>query len=168
VAGVYWALPQERRLSHARRISVKKTKLWLRIIGIFYLLLVAMNFYFLVANLDVISDTIPFPVDENGVRAFVDAWFTFIFALAALGAVALYASTKPERAAMLVLAVVAGELSYGVGGDIWLISRGYDATSYIPFSMLHLIFAVTGIFLLRGELKERAAPVSNEVSRTVA
>jgi hypothetical protein len=50
----------------------------------------------------------------------------------------------------------------------WLISRGYEAASYIAFSGLHLVFAVAGVYLLRGELKERAAPVSVEFSRTVA
>lgn len=146
---------------------MKKTKLWLRIVGIFYLALVAMNFYYLVANPDGIAETIPFPVDDNGLHAFIDAWFVFVFAVAALGAVMLYASTKPERAGMLVLAVVVGELSYGVAGDMWLIARGYDAAGYIPFSVLHVIIAVTGVLLLRGELKERAAPVPNQVSRTL-
>lgn len=147
---------------------MKKTKLWLRIVGAFYLALVVMNFSFLIANPDGIADTIPFPVDDNGLHAFIDAWFVFIFAVAALGAVMLYASTKPERSAMLVLAVVVGELSYGVTGDMWLIARGYDAAGYIPFSVLHVIIAVTGILLLRGELKERANPVPNQVSSTVA
>lgn len=147
---------------------MRKTKLWLRIVGVFYLALVAMNVGYLTANPDGIADTIPFPVDDNGLHAFIDAWFVFIFALAALGAVMLYASTKPERAGMLVLAVVVGELTYGLAGDIWLIGRGYDAASYTAFSVLHVVFAVTGILLLRGELKDRAALVSNEVSRTIA
>lgn len=68
---------------------------------------------------------------------------------------------------MAVPAVVFGELSDRVGGDMWLIARGYDAAGYIPFSVLHVIIAVTGILLLRGELKERVAPVPNQVSRTL-
>jgi hypothetical protein len=110
---------------------MRKTKWWLRIVGAVYLVLVAMNVGYLMANPDGIADTIPFPVDDNGLHAFIDSWLVSIFALAALGAVMLYASTKPERAGMLVLAVVVGELVDGIGGDMWLISRGYDAASYI-------------------------------------
>jgi hypothetical protein len=106
-------------------------------------------------------------LDDNGLHAFIDAWFVFIFALAALG-FTLYASTKPERAGMLVLAVVVGELAYRIGGDVWLIGRGHDAASYSAFSVPHLAFTLTGILRLRGELKERAAPGSSEVSTTMA
>lgn len=147
---------------------MRKTKWWLRIVGGFNLALVVMNVGYLTANPDGIADTIPFPVDDNGLHAFIDAWFVFIFALAALAVVMLYASTRPERSGMLVLAAVAGELSYGIGGDMWLISRGYDAAAYIPFSVLHLVIAVTGVLLLRGELREPARVAPAESSRTVA
>lgn len=134
---------------------MKKTKWWLLIVGILYLALTAMNVFGVALDSDgsMVRDTIPFAVDDNGLHAFVDAWMTFIFALGALGVILVFASRRPHRSGMLVLAVVAGELSFGVGGDMWLIARGYSASSYIPFTILHLAIAATGIMLLRGELK---------------
>lgn len=136
---------------------MKRTKWWLRIIGGFYVLLFLMNIVFLMTNSDAIADTIPFAVDEAGLHAFIDAWFVFVFAIGGLGAVALYASGRPQRSSMLVLALIVGELTYGVAGDMWLIARGYDPAGYIPFSVLHLIFAATGLLLLRSELRETTA-----------
>lgn len=138
---------------------MRKTRWWLRIVGGFYLALVVMNVVFITSNQDAIRDTIPFALDDAGLHAFIDAWFTFILAIAALGIVMLYASTKPHQSGMLVLAVVAGELLYGIGGDMWLISRGYSAEAYIPFSILHFVIAVIGVLLLRGELADPVAEV---------
>jgi hypothetical protein len=54
---------------------------------------------------------------------------------------------------MLVLALVVGELSYGVAGDLWLIARGYELSGYVVFIIIHLAIALTGVLLLRGELR---------------
>lgn len=133
---------------------MKKTKWWLIVVGVFYLALTLMNVFGVALDSDgsMVRDTIPFAVDANGLHAFVDAWMTFIFAIGALGLVMLFASTRPHRAGMLVLAVTAGELAYGVGGDMWLIARGYSAASYIPFTVVHMLIIATGAWLLRGEL----------------
>lgn len=133
---------------------MKKTVWWLRTIGVVYLLLVAMNVIFIATDSSAIRDGIPYEVDANGVTAFVDAWGTFVLALFAYGCVALYASTKPGQSRMLVIALIAGEAAFGVGGDLWLIARGYDAAGYIAFSVVHLAFIVTGILLLRGQLRQ--------------
>jgi hypothetical protein len=134
---------------------MKKTKWWMLIVGVFYLAMTLMNVIGIGLDSDgsMVRDSTPFTIDDNGVHAFVDAWMTFIFALGALGLVLLFASTRPHRGGMLVLTIVMGELAFGVGGDIWLIARGYSAAAYVPFIAVHLVIITTGVMLLRGELK---------------
>jgi hypothetical protein len=139
---------------------VRKTLWWLRIVGVFYVALALMNVVFIAASQETIRGTIPFLVDDNGLHAFIDAWFTFVLAILAFGIVALYASRRPAASRMLVLALVVGELSYGVAGDVWLIARGYEVSGYLTFIAIHLVIAVTGALLLRGELRS-VAPASS-------
>lgn len=131
---------------------MKKTKWWLRVVGVFYLLLTLMNLYFLFfSDLNVFRDTLPFPADALAIRAFADAWMVFIFELGVLGGMMLYASRQPAKSGILVLTVIMAEVFRGVIADgIWIL-RGYSAASYIPFIIVHLIIIGTGILFLRQE-----------------
>lgn len=142
---------------------MRKTRWWLRIVGVFYLALVLMNVIGASVSDSLIRDVIPFEVDDAGVRAFLDAWMVFILALGAMAVAALYASTRVERAEMLVVALVVGELSFGVVGDLWFIARGYSVAAYVPFAVLHLVIAGVGLYLLQTEVRHgsaAAAPVA--------
>ncbi len=63
----------------------------------------------------------------------------------------LYASRKPERNGILVVTVAILELIRGAGGDLLWMMRGFPTANYIPFMIVHIIIAVTGIFFLRQE-----------------
>ncbi|MBL8045594.1 MAG: BphX family protein [Anaerolineales bacterium] len=125
---------------------------WMRIVGVFYLLLTAMNIWALfLGGIQLLADTLPAPMntDPLAVRAFADAWLVFVFEFGVLGAMLLYATRYPAQSRLLVLAVIGAEIFRGVVADIVWIMRGYDAASYIPFIIIHLIIIVTGLVFLR-------------------
>ena len=130
-----------------------KTKWWLRVVGVFYLLLTLMNLYGLFINPQLFRDVLPSPLsaDPLAVRAFSDAWLVFVFELGVLGAMMLYASRDPARSRVLALTIIWAEVFRGIVADALWILRGYSAASYIPFIILHGIIIATGIFFLRQE-----------------
>ena len=71
--------------------------------------------------------------------------------MAVLGVIMLYASREPARNGILVLTVAILELIRGAGGDILWMLRGWPTANYIPFMIVHVIIAGTGLFFLRQE-----------------
>ena len=133
---------------------MSKTKWWLRIVGVFYLLLTLLNLYAIFVDSKLLEDTLPYALDTNVVRAFTDAWMVFIFELGVVGAVMVYAARTPAQARLLVIAVIGMEIFRGVVADIIWITRDYDAASYVPFIVIHLLIVATGIYLLRREFPQ--------------
>jgi hypothetical protein len=128
-----------------------KTKWWLRIVGVFYLLLAFGSVWALFVNPHIFGAMFPFAADPLSIRAFSDAWLIFVLEMAVLGSVMLYASREPARNGILVLTVAILECIRGAGGDfLWMI-RGWPTANYIPFMIVHLIIAVTGIYFLQKE-----------------
>ena len=66
----------------------------------------------------------------------------------------LYASRDPNSNKILVLTVAILELIRGAGGDLLWMSRGWPTANYIPFMVVHLIIAGTGIYFWRTELSK--------------
>ena len=128
-----------------------KTKWWLRVVGIFYLLLVVGSFWVMLINPRLFGDMFPYSTNEIAVRAFSDAWLIFALDLAVLGVLMLYASRDPARNGILVIAVAVLELVRGAGGDLLWLTRGWPATNYVPFMIVHLIIGMTGIIFWRQE-----------------
>jgi len=128
-----------------------KTKWWLRIVGGFYLLLVTGSLWVLFINPRLFGDMFPYSTDDTTVRAFSDAWLIFVLEMLVLGIIMLYASRKPERNGILVVTIAALELIRGAGGDLLWMTRGFPTANYIPFMIVHLIIAVSGILFLRQE-----------------
>ena len=142
-------------------------KWWLRIVGAFYLLLTLMNLWFLFFNPKVIGDQLPFPANDLTIRAFSDAWLTFILELGVIGAMMMYAARDPAKSIILVQTVIALEVVRGILDDIYLIARGYDLGGYLAFIVLHLIIIVTGVLFLRRAVvvagsPERRLPISQK------
>ena len=136
---------------------MKKLKWWMLVVGGFYTLLTVMNLFFLFATPDYIAGLLPPHYagnEEIAGRAFSDAWLVFVFELGVLGGMLLYASGKPEKSRMLVLTVIFAELFRGVVADAVWIGRGYAASEYIPFIVIHLLIIVTGWVFLRQAGKE--------------
>lgn len=133
---------------------MKKLQWWMRIVGVFYLLLTLMNFYGLFINPDFFQSNLPekFNSEPLAVASFREAWMVFIFELGAIGAVLLYASKNPLANKIMVWLVILAELFRGVLCDAIWIKNGYDASGYIPFIIIHLIIIITGwIFLKNAE-----------------
>ena len=133
-----------------------RTKWWLRIVGAFYLLLVTGSFWVLFINPRLFGDMFPYSADETAVRAFGDAWLIFVLEMLVLGIIMLYASLKPERNSILVVTIAVLELIRGAGGDLLWMIRGFPVTYYIPFMILHLIIAGTGLLFLRQESAQQS------------
>mgnify|MGYP001162082174 CR=1 FL=1 len=139
---------------------MKKLQWWFRIVGAFYLLLTLMNVYFLFLadGSQMLADTLPTPMNTEplAVRAFMDAWLVFVFELGVLGAMALVASRAPLQNKIMAWVIIWAEVFRGILADgIWIM-RGYDAGSYIPFIVIHLIIIVTGILFVRQAEAETA------------
>ncbi len=128
---------------------MKKLVWWLRIVGVFYLFLTLLNLWAIFFNPDFFRANLPYQADNFIVRAFSEAWLAFILELGVLGGMLLYASRQPERSRLLVLTVIWAEVFRGIVDDVFFLSRGYPAISYIPFIVIHLIIIVTGVFFLR-------------------
>jgi hypothetical protein len=93
----------------------------------------------------------PFAADASALRAFADAWLIFVLEMGVLGAIMLYYARDSAHNRILVLTVSMLELIRGAGGDLLWMSRGWPTTNYIPFMIVHLIIAGTGLFFLRQE-----------------
>ena len=131
---------------------MKKLQWWFRIVGVFYLLLTLMNLWALFfSDLQLLADTLPAPMtsDALAVRAFADSWLVFVLELGVLGVLALVASQAPAVNRIMAWVIILAELFRGVLADaIWIV-RGYDATSYVVFIVIHLLIIGTGLAFLR-------------------
>ena len=131
---------------------MNKLKWWFRVVGGFYLLLTAMNLYGLfLGGAQMYTDTLPAPMNSEPLagQAFADAWLVFVFEMGVLGVMAFVASKAPIENRIMAWVIIGAELFRGVVGDVIWIGRGYSAATYIPFAVLHLTIALTGIMFLR-------------------
>lgn len=128
-----------------------KTKWWLRLVGGFYIFLTLTSLWVLFVNPQLFGAMFPFSADPLSTRAFSDAWLIFVLEMGVLGVIMLYASRDPARNSILVTTVAILELIRGAGGDVLWMARGWPTPNYIPFMILHLIIAITGIIFLRQE-----------------
>ncbi len=130
---------------------MNKTKWWLRIVGAFYLILALASCWMLFINPQLFGSMFPFSANALSLRAFSDAWLIFVLEMGVLGVIMLYASRDPARNGILVLTVAILELIRGAGGDLLWMSRGWPTANYIPFMILHLTIAGTGLYFLKQE-----------------
>ena len=128
-----------------------KTKWWLRIVGALYLVLALTSLRVLFVDPQMFGSMNPFVADAAALRAFSDAWLIFVLEMGVLGVIMLYASREPARYGILVITVSILELIRGAGGDILWMLRGWPTANYIPFMIVHVIIAGTGLFFLRQE-----------------
>lgn len=131
-----------------------KTTWWLYLVGGFYLLLAIMSLWVLFINPQLFGAMNPFAADAAALKAFADAWLIFVLEMGGLGAVMLYYARDSAHNRILVLTVSVLEVVRGAGGDLLWMSRGWPTANYIPFMIVHLIIAGTGLLFLRQEAKE--------------
>ena len=131
---------------------MNKLKWWFRVVGGFYLLLTAMNLWALfLGGGQMFAGILPVPMntDALAVRAFGDAWMVFVFELGVLGAMALVASRNPIQNRIMAWTLIWAEAFRGIVVDAIWIGRGYSASSYAVFIVIHLIIIVTGVMFVR-------------------
>jgi len=126
-----------------------KTTWWLRIVGMFYLFLALGSVWVVFINPNIFGSIIPFAANELSLHAFSDAWLIFTLELGVLGVIMLYYARVSEQNRILVLTISVLELIRGAGGDLLWMSRGWPTANYIPFTIVHLIIAGTGLYFLR-------------------
>ena len=130
---------------------MNKTMWWLRIVGGFYLLLALTSLRVLFVDPQMFGTMFPFSAEPRAVRAFSDAWLIFVLEMGVLGAIMLYYARDSAHNRILVLTVSILELIRGAGGDLLWMLRGWPTANYIPFMIVHLLIAGTGLFFLRQE-----------------
>jgi len=72
----------------------------------------------------------------------------FTLELGVLGIIMLYYARISEQNRILVLTISVLELIRGAGGDLLWMSRGWPTATYIPFTIVHLLIAGTGLYFL--------------------
>lgn len=135
---------------------MNKLKWWFRIVGAFYLLLALLNMYGMFVNPEFFKGTIPYSTDDLVVRAFMDGWSPFAFEILGIATFMLWASRNPRKYLGAVWLLVWLELLHGVVDDLFLISRGYQASFYLVFIAVHLTIIITGILFARQAEAEAA------------
>jgi len=128
-----------------------KTIWWLRLVGGFYLLLALTSLWVLFVDPQMFGTMNPFAADASALRAFADAWLIFVLEMGVLGVIMLYYARDSSSNRILVLTVSILELVRGAGGDLLWMTRGFPTANYLPFMILHLIIAGTGLLFLRQE-----------------
>ena len=128
-----------------------KTTWWLRIVGVFYLFLALGSIGVVFVNPNLFGSIIPFRTNDLSLHAFSDAWLIFVLELGVLGVIMLYYARASSQNKILVLTISFLELIRGAGGDLLWMSRGWPAANYIPFTIVHLLIAGTGLYFLRQE-----------------
>jgi len=130
---------------------MKRLIVWLRVIGVFYLIQFIMM-VFVKAPIRTLGP--PGALDEagagNSIALFlVDTWVIFGLEVGGIGAALLIASRLPSQAIGLAWIIIAIELSRGILADIYTISRGYDLIVPCVWIVIHSAVIVTGLLSLQ-------------------
>lgn len=143
-----------------------KLKLWLRVVGVFYLLQFVMS-VFVLAPIRAMGPKGALDQAAAGdplARFLVDTWVTFGLEVGAIGVVLLLASRQVEQSKFLVWTIIAIELARGIIADIYMLSRGNDMTVAVIWIVIHSAVIVTGLLVLRGMRGAEGANVVSSVS----
>ncbi len=137
------------------RFLVKGLRRWMRVVGLFYLLLF------------VVGAIIKLPVEQTlgqaGIvldqtnlahRFLVDTWVMFALELGVIGAALWFFSGHPYENRALIWTVLGLELIRGIVDDIYMLIRGYDPAFYIGWIVIHSIIILTGLLALRSASEE--------------
>src|SRR6185436_9949696 len=82
-------------------------------------------------------------------RVVVDSWVVVGLMLGAMGLALLIASRFPAKAIALAWAVVRHELLWGIGSDVYKLSRGYPLHVSGPWILVHATIMIAGFMAIR-------------------
>lgn len=143
-----------------------KVKLWMRIVGVFYVIQFVMS-AFVGAPIRALG---PEGVLARAVagdptaRFLVDTWVTFGLEVGAIGVVLLIASRNPLEARLLIWTVVGIEIARGIVADIYMIVRGNNLTVCLVWILIHSVVIVTGLALLRRDRPKYGGAIAGAAS----
>ena len=127
-----------------------KLKWWLRVVGVFYLLIGGANAYFALFNPQALTASYGAITDELAVRVIAETNLIVGLGMAVLGVMMFIAAREPGRARFFGLAIVVLELFQWVPYNVVaFLHRTLFSSVEISFLILHLIFGITGIVFLR-------------------
>ena len=128
-----------------------RLKLWMRVIGGFYIFLGMINTPpFTAARMRVQYPTLDLELGHLAVKAINDLWFMFGVETAVIGLMLFIASAAPVQNKILAQTVLLLELVRGILMDLYWLSRGYyDPVPYIAWIIIHLAIILSGWYLLR-------------------
>jgi hypothetical protein len=135
--------------------AMTKLTLWMRIVGIFYLLQFVMMAF------------VRAPIRQFGphgalaqahagdplAKFLVDTWLIFGLEVGAIGVAVLIASRRPYQARGVAWTVVGIELSRGILADSIMIARGIEVAGYLVWIVIHSVVIATGLLALRATLE---------------
>lgn len=135
---------------------MRKFQWWMRLVGLFYLLLGVQNMPPLVrARLPLTYEGLTATLESVAVQAIVDLWFMFGTEMIVVGAMLLLASRAPLQNEILIQTILALELIRGIFVDaVWLTRGYYPAAFYIGFIVVHTVIIGTGYYFLRAARSE--------------
>jgi hypothetical protein len=124
---------------------------WMRIVGALYLFLfVAAAFLRLPIQAEGPPGVLELASSGEPVARFVvDTWVVLGLELGVIGAALLLASRAPAKSIVLVMTVIAGELVWGIGSDLYKLARGYPFPVSGPWIIVHSVVILTGLLALR-------------------
>ena len=135
-----------------RTPNFKWLKLWMRIVGAFYLFLfVAAAILKLPIQTLAPEGTLEKADAGDAVARFlVDTWVILGLAIGALGVALLLASRVSSRAKVLVWTVIGFELIWGLCSDMYQLMRGHSIEVIGIWIVIHIAFITTGMWALQG------------------
>jgi hypothetical protein len=136
---------------------VTKLKWWLRVVGAVYVL---NGIMMAVVRAPIRSVGPEGTLDaaaagDPTARFLVDTWVGFGVEVAVIGVVLVLASATPSLARVLVWLVIGIELTRGIAYDLYMLTRDYEPSVYVPWLVVHAVIIVTGALVLRDLAGER-------------
>jgi len=129
---------------------MKKLQWWMRIVGVFYLLLFLSSAIVKLPFRTLFDSVLAQAAAGDRVAMMlIDTWVMFGLEVGVIGAALLIASRIPGSARVLVWTVLGLELVRGIIDDIYMIARGYEVTVYVVWIIIHTVIIITGVMALR-------------------
>lgn len=130
---------------------MQRLKWWMRAAGALYILqaVIAAIVLLPIQILAPAGTLAAVAAGDRTAKLLVDTWVLFGLEVGTIGVALLVASRSPERAIVLVWAVIALELFRGIGHDGYMLAQGYEPSGLLVWIVIHTVLIVTGLLFLR-------------------
>ena len=137
---------------------MSKLKLWMQVVGVFYLV---QAIVMIVVKAPILTlapeNTLDLAAAGDKMAMFlVDTWIAFGIEVGVIGVALLLASRVPERGRVLAWTVIGIEFLKGPPYDMYMIARGYDPMPFVIWIVIHSVIMLTGYFAIRASRTVKA------------